>query len=192
MKSLLSTVFLLALMVNPNQSPINYQPKSLDRVMEKLWGENLNKTEIILSDSIIETLRIKGKFFSIADEKNNKSNKYVYVGRINSCRAGGCSISINSTEEGEFEYFDYFILFDHAAKVELVKVYNYQATHGQEVTAKGWLKQFSGYSGEKKLNVGKNIDAIAGATISVYAITADVKHKTAILKKLLLQEITKS
>ncbi len=44
--------------------------------------------------------------------------------------------------------------------------------------AKGWLKQFTGYDGSDTLEVGKNVDAISGATISVYGITLDVQMKT--------------
>ena len=104
---------------------------------------------------------------------------------MNSCRAGGCSNSIELPKEEESEYFDYFIRFDKNKTVKLVKVFNYQATHGQEVTSKGWLKQFIGHDGTGSLQVGKNVDAISGATISVYAITVDVEMKTTLLKKIL-------
>jgi hypothetical protein len=69
--------------------------------------------------------------------------------------------------------------------VELVKIFNYAATHGHEVSAKGWLKQFAGYNGSDTLQVGKNVDAISGATISVYGITLDVQMKTILLKNYL-------
>jgi Na+-translocating ferredoxin:NAD+ oxidoreductase RnfG subunit len=62
-----------------------------------------------------------------------------------------------------------------------VKVFNYQATHGQEITAKSWLKQFIGYQGQKELKVNKDIDSISGATISTYAITEDINKRSAIL-----------
>ena len=52
------------------------------------------------------------------------------------------------------------------------------------MTAKGWLKQFTGYNGTSQLEVNKNVDAISGATVSVYAITDDVIAKTEILGKL--------
>ncbi len=58
------------------------------------------------------------------------------------------------------------------------------ATHGQEITARGWLKQFIGYNGSESLKVDKNIDTISGATISVYAITSDIKLITCLLKSL--------
>jgi len=66
-------------------------------------------------------------------------------------------------------------------------VYNYQATHGQEVTNKGWLKQFQGYDGSRSLTVGKSIDAISGATVSVLGITNDVQEKTRLLKQIISQ-----
>jgi Na+-translocating ferredoxin:NAD+ oxidoreductase RnfG subunit len=88
----------------------------------------------------------------------------------------------------DFEYFDYYIIFDQALKVEKIRVYNYQATHGHEVGGKGWLKQFIGYKGETKLEYGKNIDSISGATISANAITYNVQESSrylALLKPIL-------
>jgi Na+-translocating ferredoxin:NAD+ oxidoreductase RnfG subunit len=44
------------------------------------------------------------------------------------------------------------------------------------VGGKGWLKQFIGYDGKEKLEYGKNIDSISGATISANAITYNVQE----------------
>jgi hypothetical protein len=116
----------------------------------------------------------------------NDLKKYIYVGRVNSCRSGGCSSPTSQPMNLETtEYFDYLIVFDSNVSVQQVKVYNYQATHGQEVANKGWLKQFQGYDGKRSLTVGKSIDAISGATVSVYSITDDIQDKTKLLKKLI-------
>ena len=40
----------------------------------------------------------------------------------------------------------YEVITDSKKTVQEVKVFNYQATHGQEVTVKSWLKQFIGHS----------------------------------------------
>jgi Na+-translocating ferredoxin:NAD+ oxidoreductase RnfG subunit len=96
-------------------------------------------------------------------------------------------------QEGEkaiSEYFDYFMIFDTIPKIKSVKVFNYAATHGQEVTAKGWLKQFIGYSGDSKLTVGKNVDAISGATVSVAGIVTDIEIKTSLLQSLVNEQQT--
>lgn len=160
---------------------INYKHKSLVRVLKKSGITDMSTIkEIAVQDSIMKKYRIKGKYF-VVNAQNKNEYKYIYVGRVNSCRTGGCSISNDMSKEGESEYFDYYILYDKYKTVQAVKVFNYQATHGHEITAKGWLKQFIGYNGTESLQVDKNIDAISGATISVYAITFDIELKTEVL-----------
>lgn len=162
---------------------IDYASKPFVRAIEK---ENLNGTsdleELRFPDSgTIEN--IHGKFFQTRDENHQSPVRYAYVGRVNSCRTGGCAAPGNITGEIGYEYFDYFILYDASGNILQTKVFNYQATHGQEITARGWLKQFDGYSGKSDLRVGHEIDAISGATISVYAITQDIKEKTQLLQQ---------
>ena len=99
---------------------------------------------------------------------------YVYVSRVNSCRAGGCSIT-PSDNAIEFEYFDYYFITDTHANVVNVKVFNYQATHGHQIMSRGWLKQFVGYGGNQSLLYGKDIQAISGATISAKTLIDDIQ-----------------
>ncbi len=152
-----------------SQKGINYSHKAIVKEIDKKWGLGID----VLHELNINSFQ--GKFFSLKDNKNS----FIYIGRVNSCRAGGCAIQSNTDEPSE--YFDYFIFFNADANVELVKVFNYAATHGHEVMAKGWLKQFSGHNSNNSLEVGKNIDAISGATISVQALTKDIKEKTELL-----------
>ena len=167
------------------QKDIDYNHKWIYKGIEKFLGMEQSKiNQISIPDSIIEENYIQGKYFTVANKNNVSQINYMYIGRVYSCRTGGCSISMDLNENFETEYFDYFILFDPECTVQLVRVFNYAATHGHEVSAIGWLKQFAGYNGTDILEVGKNVDAISGATISVYAITKDVKEKTAILRKM--------
>lgn len=175
---------LLSLCFTFAQSDVDYKHKVLIKALQKAGITNISAIEeIVIPDSVNLANRINGKYFLIK-ENNVSKYQYIYVGRVNSCRAGGCSISVEIPKDAESEYFDYFILFDKVKSVQLVKVFNYQATHGHEITAKGWLKQFIGHDGSESLQVDKNIDAISGATISVYAITFDVEMKTELLKSL--------
>jgi hypothetical protein len=162
------------------QDAINFAPKLLFKELNslKLHG-NLN--EIPLSPDIARQAD-KGKFFRIGNEK---ALYYTYIGRVNSCRAGGCTAENVNHSDGDSEYFDYFILFDRNGTVQKVRVYNYRASHGAEITAPGWLYQFVGYDGRTGLSAGKDIDAISGATISVAGITYDVERKTRLLQSLL-------
>lgn len=176
---LIGAIFLVSAFA---QSSIEYLPKALLKTLQKAGITDVSAIrELTLPDSVRLHQSIHGKFFQL-DLNNVSQYRYIYVGRVNSCRAGGCSIIQNAANEGDHEYFDYYIIFDSSKTVQLIQIYNYQATHGQEVTSKGWLKQFIGHDGSEPLQVDKNIDAISGATISVYAITSDVEMKTALLK----------
>lgn len=165
------------------QGEIEYQNRTLKKALSKDGVSDFSHlSELKVADSLLQKHRIVGKFFEVT--ANAGKYKYIYTGRVNSCRAGGCSTSGETSDTGNGEYFDYFILFDEGKTVQIVKVFNYQATHGYEITARGWLKQFSGHDGSEPLQVNKNVDAISGATISVNAITEDVELKTDLLQRL--------
>lgn len=173
------TAFLITMVSNGNDG-VNYDHKAIAKTLEK-EGITAQLKEIVLPKDVAEANHLEGKFFEVP-QKGDCPIKTIYIGRVNSCRAGGCSLPINDPNMGSSEYFDYMVCFDKNAAVVMVKVFNYQATHGHEVTAKGWLKQFIGYTGRNSLEVGKDIDSISGATISVNGITNDIMDKTRILK----------
>ena len=82
------------------------------------------------------------------------------------------------------KYFDYYIVYDPQLLVTNVKVLRYLASHGQMISAPSWLKQFRGYKPGQPLEVGMQVDAISGATISVNSITFDIRKNSSILKQL--------
>lgn len=174
---LLLTFYSSVFMSNSEQMP-NYNPRSLQINLKRITGcDEYCSAELSLENQ--ESYNsVNGKFFSI--NCGDDEIAFVYIGRVNSCRAGGCSIS--RPHSGEFEFFDYFTIYDTSLTVIQVSVYNYEATHGHEITARGWLKQFIGYKTGLKLETGKNIDAISGATISVNGIVDDIKEKTHLLE----------
>ncbi|MCK5468004.1 MAG: FMN-binding protein, partial [Cyclobacteriaceae bacterium] len=192
MRNRLFFVFLFCLVsfISKNQD-INYNPKSLKKDLRKLWEkDDIELLEINVPDSLYNDILLdKGRIYHTYSGGENFG--FAYIGRIYSCRSGGCGIDGGQDElsfDEDFEYFDYYIIFNTSMAVEKIRVYNYQATHGHEIGGKGWLKQFIGYTGESKLEYGKNIDAISGATISANAITYNVQESSrylALLKPLL-------
>lgn len=108
---------------------------------------------------------------------------WAYTRRVFSCRAGGCDQHPDPAASISREYFDYYAILDKQYSILEMKVYNYAATHGQEICSKAWLRQFKGYNGSKPLRYGKDIDGISGATISGRAITEDVEAGIKILSK---------
>lgn len=168
-----------------SQDILNYKPKELMTELNRYCeGVEPKFESLIVSEAQISPEK-NGKYFKITNLSGTCLIKYVYIGRVLSCRAGGCSSSPGKNENTEHEYFDYFLLLDSIPKVQVAKVFNYQASHGQEITAKGWLKQFSGFDGSQSLEVGKSVDAISGATVSVYAITLDIEKRLDELRILL-------
>lgn len=158
---------------------MDFYPPSLKKELNRTDSSTTQLKEMVLSANAQSQIPM-GKYFTLA----KATGQYIYIGRVNACREGGClDPSIEKSMDDEFEYFDYYILFDSAFTVQEVKVYNYQATHGQEITSKNWLKQFRHYDGSKKLITGKNIDGISGATISVEALVYDIEQKTNLLRE---------
>jgi len=190
-KLILTACLVLSWLDSFSQENIDYHPKSLFKELGKYnLSKNYNLDEIKIPDSIVNENHVKGKIFFMSESNNEDGIKYIYIGRVNSCRAGGCAIPGGLSADLDQEYFDYYILYDCDIIIKLVKVFNYQATHGQEVTVRGWLKQFIGYDGRDNLQIGKDIDTISGATISVYAITSDIQIKTKMLKDMCGRSLT--
>jgi hypothetical protein len=182
MKKSITMIFALLITLSCfSRDEVEYQNKRIISSLKKFGITGFSQLEEVSCNSTIQ-LEIQGKFFKINSKVSNV--KYVFVGRVNSCRAGGCSIPGKTQANTESEYFDYFILFDSSKAVKQVEVFNYQATHGYEITAKGWLKQFTGFNGKDTLVVNKDIDGISGATVSVFAITGDIQQKVRLLKTL--------
>ncbi len=166
-----------------NSGEIDFEHRSLLKTLKKSNGSS-DLEELHIPDSVAPMLNEQGKYFRAGANVTDKKVAYAYVGRVHSCRSGGCSAPGIEVNTG-FEYFDYFILYNPKGRIVQVKVYNYQATHGQEITIKGWLRQFKDYKVTDSLKVGKQIDGIAGATISVHAITEDIRQKTALLHEII-------
>lgn len=158
---------------------IDYKNKQLKKDLLKTW--NVEITALVEMPELGELTANEGKFYKVLDKQQIIG--YVYVGRIVSCRNGGCTKDKNESASGNSEYFDAYFLYNANKTVESVKIYNYRATHGHDVCSRGWLKQFVGFDNEEPLQVGKTIDGISGATISVYALTDEVNYVTQILRK---------
>ncbi len=120
--------------------------------------------------------KLNGTFYKINCKKS--SYKYLYKGKVDTYRSN------SSSQNNSSEYFEYIILYDAQKTVQKIKITNYSASHGEMISSSTWLKNFIGYQPGKTLEIGKQIDAISGATLSVNKITFDIKQKSYILAKL--------
>ena len=67
--------------------------------------------------------------------------------------------------------YDYLVLINPELVVIATKVLIYREEYGGEIGSKRWLSQFTGKTKGDEFRYGDNIDAIAGATISVRSMT---------------------
>ncbi len=143
-------------------------PPELASIILKKWPGS--QTAIYTQQAVDEYNTILYKIL-----QKNQIIGWAYTRRVYSCRAGGCDQHPDPSASITREYFDYYAILDQQYSILELKVYNYAATHGQEICSKAWLRQFKGYNGSKPLRYGKDIDGVSGATISGRAITEDVE-----------------
>ncbi len=171
--SIFSTLLMVThlCLINPERSR-DIPEKKIEKAIRKIW----KVTEFELVEEVGNDGRDCSKMGCWFDViSSGKALGKIYVGRVNSCRSGGCSVTMNE-EELAFEFFDYFLLSDMSGKVSWVKVYNYQATQGHEVMSRGWLNQFRGLTSGEYPVFGEDIEALSGATVSARAITMDIQE----------------
>ncbi len=77
--------------------------------------------------------------------------------------------------KGRFDYFDYLLAYSPDLSVRGLTITVYRSSHGAAICQKKWLNQFEAYAGEE-LTLGKEIDAVAGATISATSLVKDMKR----------------
>lgn len=114
----------------------------------------------------------------LKDEGSASANEYLHP--------GDCIYRITANEEiqgyllstsakGRFDYFDYSVFFSKTKTVQKLIVTVYRSTHGAAICQKNWLSQFEGYKGGA-LELGSDIDAVSGGTISATSIVKDIER----------------
>jgi hypothetical protein len=148
----------------------NYLQKKIDKNIRKIFKKQ-NFHIIYKSDSLVSNRRTE--FFV----KNDSDCLLTYgiVELCNSCKIGGCEIYSAFDPTAEYESFYYMIAFELDGTIKLVRVLEYNSEHGYEIAGKRWLKQFIGKQ-PGAFNVGQNVDAISGATISVNALVTSINN----------------
>ena len=82
----------------------------------------------------------------------------------------------------------FLVLFNTEGEIISSEVIKYREAYGGEVGNKNWLSQFIHFSDTSDYSVGKNIDGISGATISVNSLSRGIR-KIALLYPLVKDEL---
>lgn len=79
----------------------------------------------------------------------------------------------------------FIVIFDMNGKILCSEIIKYREPYGGAVQSKEWNSQFKGKDEHSEFIVGKDINSISGATISVNSVTKGVKKLTLLVKSLL-------
>lgn len=82
----------------------------------------------------------------------------------------------------------FIVLLNTEGEIISSEVIKYREAYGAEVGNKNWLSQFIHFSDTSDYSVGKNIDGISSATISVNSLTRGIR-KIALLYPLVKDEL---
>lgn len=96
--------------------------------------------------------------------------------------------AIFDEEIGQHEYIDFATFFDAQGKVTRVEVVAYREPYGDAIRSRRFRKQFVGRSATSGFRPNKDIDVVAGATLSVRAMSKAVHRASTLLHELVLNQ----
>lgn len=176
LKKTFSIGLIIVLFVTTSVAMFSYLPDYLSKKMHKQLTKIFTKDIAYLEIPIIDTAMINHQLFKVIN--GDSLIGYSMISRANGCRIGGCDKPTGDSLS--FEQFFFMTAFDKNNQIKKVRILEYTANHGYQIANKGWLKQFE--KGDS-FEVGKNIDGITGATISVKSITRGVNNQIKVLKE---------
>lgn len=80
-----------------------------------------------------------------------------------------------SQAPSKVDNFTFLVVYNPDLSIKHVEVLEYRENYGGEISSKRFLKQFQGITGTEEIIIGKDIDGISGATISVKSIVRGVR-----------------
>ncbi|MFY0643417.1 MAG: FMN-binding protein [Bacteroidia bacterium] len=106
--------------------------------------------------------------------KEDSTLGYLHYRKAAACNFGGCvDTTCDKGSIGFKEYIYYYAILDLDSNIQKLGILEYESNYGYEISSQAWLKQFyQQQPGGFKL--GKNVDGISGATVSVNAMIADL------------------
>ena len=118
--------------------------------------------------------QVKQKFFD--------SSVYYYQ-IINNYKINGYALLDNVY--GKSLPITFLVLFDNAGNIISSQIVKYREQYGGSVKNPQWNEQFIGKNYSSSFEVGKEINSISGATISVNSVTKGIQKLTLLIKEII-------
>jgi Na+-translocating ferredoxin:NAD+ oxidoreductase subunit G len=78
----------------------------------------------------------------------------------------------------------FLVIFDPGGNVQSAEVIKYREQYGGAVQNRSWIDQFKGKNIESGYAIGKDVNTISGATISVNSLTAGIRKTVLLLNEI--------
>ena len=136
--------------------------------LKKIFGDSITVTTKVISFSPDEKVKLSEQLKS----KRVNDTATVYI-----CEAHGKVISYGFVDDvkGKDRMITYLVAVNPNGSVKDIDVLVYRESYGGEIAYDSFRKQFREKTVSDKLQSGRDIKNISGATISVHAITNGVK-----------------
>ncbi len=96
-------------------------------------------------------------------------------------------VALIEVQPGKWGPVKFIVAMDLAGKVKDLAVMSYVEQRGRPISTKRFLGQFVGKTGKSQVTVGKDVDAISGATISSRATAFAIKKVIALYDAVYLE-----
>ena len=155
-------------------------------------GEIKERSEEIINSTFSGPVYNDSKKFMIPDDLKSEAQKkcnqkffkdYVYFWEIK--EAGSLeAIAVLDNVYGKSMPITFMVIFDLDGKIIRSEIVKYREQYGGGVSSDQWNEQFKSKDANSSFNIGSDIAAISGATISVNSVTKGIRKLTLIFNSI--------
>lgn len=165
---IIKKIVLLVLLVVPFFSYPQEIKTETEKSIKRILGEHVsfNYEKFVIPASI------KKEIESASKQKFYADHIYLYkIYNDNHLKA----VAFLDNVYGKSLPITFLVVLDLSGNIIGTEIIKYREPYGGAVQNENWEKQFVGKKSDSDLNVGEDIDAISGATISVNSVTRGIK-----------------
>jgi Na+-translocating ferredoxin:NAD+ oxidoreductase RnfG subunit len=145
-------VLVFSLLVAPVAAAQSAPPGKLAKSIERVYGKGARMDSVRVDTATVLRISESGALLGFAQVRNVK---------------------------GKTQPITYLVAIDSTDRLKDIDILVYREPHGGEVAYDSWRKQFRGKATGARLEVGKDIRNISGATISSNNVTRSVRQALA-------------
>lgn len=132
--------------------------------IQRLYGKD--------AKAVVSTVHIDSELAAQLNERNGSSHPWSAVECWRVTKSGeAAGWAFVDNVKGKSRPITYLMCFDRAGSILDIEILEYRESHGGEVASEMFRAQFRGKSDADKLQVGRGIRNISGATISSRSVT---------------------